>query len=186
MSNYQTLVDKIYELKSNLKDEVFLRQPKGDSWNEYTYDEVITEALRLVTGMRDAGLKKGDKVGIYSKNCYQWILSEIAIMLGSFVTVPFYSNLVGDSLKEVIELSEINFLFVGKLESWSQAKPAIPDNLPIVRYTHYEGSDHVDMGIEWAEFINNKEPDQENYRPSLNDIWAIFYTSGTTGIPKEL
>lgn len=67
--------------------------------------------------MKAAGLQKGDKVGIYSKNCYQWIVSEIAIMLGGFVTVPFYSNLVGDSLKEVIVLSEIKFLFVGKLEN---------------------------------------------------------------------
>jgi len=54
------------------------------------------------------------KIGIYSKNCYEWAIAEIAIMLGGFVTVPFYANLVGEALNEVIELSEIQFLFVGK------------------------------------------------------------------------
>ncbi len=184
MSNSPTLVDKVYELESKLRNEVFLRQPKGDTWNEFTYGQVVSEALRLVSGMKAAGIKKGDKVGIYSKNCYQWVVSEIAIMLGGFVLVPFYPNLVGDALKEVVDLSGIKFLFVGKLENWEQAKPALMGNLKIVRFAHYEGSAAIDLGIEWDEFIKDLEPDRENYRPSLNDIWAIFYTSGTTGVPK--
>jgi long-chain acyl-CoA synthetase len=184
MSKYPTLVDKIYELESNLSNEVFLRQPHGDEWQEFTYSEVINEARRLVAGMKAAGLQKGDKIGIYSKNCYQWILSEVAIMIGGFVTVPFYANLVGDPLKEVIELSGIKMLFVGKLENWIDAKIAIPGSLPIVRFGHYEGSAKVDSGTEWSEFIKDKDPDQENFRPSLEDIWAIFFTSGTTGVPK--
>ncbi|RLD82949.1 MAG: AMP-dependent synthetase, partial [Bacteroidetes bacterium] len=184
MSNYPTLVDKLYELKSKLPSEIFLRQPYGDTWKEFTNNEVITEALQLVTGMKSIGLQKGDKVGIYSKNCYQWVIAEVAIMLGGFVTVPFYANLVGDALNEVINLSDIKFLFVGKLDNWEKAKSGIPEDLPIVRFVHYKGSSKVDSGINWDEFIKDKKPDQENFRPKLNDIWAIFYTSGTTGVPK--
>ncbi len=184
MNNYPTLVDKLYELKSSLPNEIFLRQPYGDVWKELTYNEVITEALQIVTGMKSVGLQKGDKVGIYSKNCYQWVIAEIAIMLGGFVTIPFYSNLVGDALSEVINLSGIKFLFVGKLDNWEKAKSGIPEDLPIVRFEHYKGSAKVDSGIDWDEFIKDKKPDQENFRPKLNDIWAIFYTSGTTGVPK--
>lgn len=184
MNTYPTLVDKVYELEANLPNEVFLRQPHGDEWDEYSYAESVTEARRLVAGMKAAGLQKGDKVGIYSKNCYQWILSEIAIMIGGFVTVPFYSNLVGDPLKEVIDLSGIKMLFVGKLENWSDAKAAIPASLPVVRFGHYESSAVVDSGTAWDDFIKDKQPDQENFRPSSDDIWAIFYTSGTTGVPK--
>lgn len=184
MNTYPTLVDKVYELEANLPNEVFLRQPRGDEWDEYSYAESVAEARRLVAGMKAAGLQKGDKVGIYSKNCYQWILSEIAIMIGGFVTVPFYSNLVGDPLKEVIDLSGIKMLFVGKLENWADAKAAVPENLPVVRFGHYEGSAVVDSGTAWDEFIKDKQPDQENFRPSPDDIWSIFYTSGTTGVPK--
>ena len=52
MQYYPTLVDKIYELKSRLPDEIFLRQPFGDNWKELTYDEVVTEALCLVSAMK--------------------------------------------------------------------------------------------------------------------------------------
>jgi len=62
----------------------------------------MKQALQLVAGMESAELKKGDKVGIYSKNCYQWVIAEASIMLGGFVTVPFYANLAHDALKEVI------------------------------------------------------------------------------------
>jgi len=72
----------------------------------------MAEARRLVPVMKALGLQKGDKVGIYSKNCYQWVLTEIAIMLGGFVTVPFYSNLLGEALKEIIDLSEIKLLLL--------------------------------------------------------------------------
>ncbi|MCF6222117.1 MAG: AMP-binding protein [Flavobacteriaceae bacterium] len=184
MNNFPTLVDKIYELQSTLPNAIFLRQPCGDTWKEFTYDEVVTKALKIVTAMKTAGLKKGNKIGIYSKNCYEWAIAEIAIMLGGFVTVPFYANLVGEALNEVIILSDIQFLFVGKLDNWEKAKQGIPENLPIVRFSHYEGSAKVDAGISLDEFIKDLEPDQENFRPSLEDIWAIFFTSGTTGKPK--
>ena len=67
MSNYPSLVDKLYELKSNLPNDVFLRQPYGDRWEEFTYDEVITEALQFVTAMKSIGLKKGEA---YYQNAY--------------------------------------------------------------------------------------------------------------------
>lgn len=184
MSSHPTLVDKFYDAYANIPKEVFLRQPYGDIWEEFTYDDVMNEALRLVSGMKSIGLKKGDKIGIYSKNCYQWVISEIAIMLGGFVTVPFYASLGNEGLKEVIELSGIKFLFVGKLDNWENAKNAIPDDLPIVKFSHYKGGAEVDRGIEWDDFIKDQKPDQNNYKPALDDDWAIFFTSGTTGVPK--
>jgi len=184
MNNNPTLVDKLYEAHANIPKEVFLKQPYGDLWKEFTYDDVMMEALRLVSGMKSIGLKKGDKIGIYSKNCYQWVISEIAIMLGGFVTVPFYSSLGNEALKEVIELSEIKFLFVGKLDNWENAKNTIPEDMPIVKFSSFKGGAKVDRGIDWDDFIKEHKPDTENYRPSLDDVWAIFFTSGTTGVPK--
>ena len=42
----------------------------------------------------------------------------------------------------------------------------------------------MDSGVDWNEFIKDREPEQENFKPDLTDIWSIFYTSGTTGVPK--
>lgn len=184
MSHHPTLVDKIYELHSTVPNDVFLRQPQGDQWLEFTFDDAIQKALRLVTALKKEGLQKGDKIGIYSKNCYQWVIAEMAIMLGGYVMVPYYANLVGDELKQVIDLSEIKFLFVGKLDRWDSAKGSIPKEVPIVRFSNYKGSAVVDLGVEINDFIEGVDPDSEGFRPDSTDIWAIFFTSGTTGVPK--
>ena len=184
MKKYPTLVDKLYELRSTIPDEIFLRQPYGDEWKEFSFDQVMIDALSMVTALKSFGLQKGDKVGIYSKNHYRWIVAEIAIMLGGFVSVPFYASLTGDDLKEVIDLSGIKLLFVGKVDYWQKAKDAIPDDMPIVRFAQDKDKPTVDAGVDWDELIADKKPDADNFRPALDDVWAIFYTSGTTGTPK--
>jgi hypothetical protein len=37
MNNYPTLVDKIYELKETLPNDIYLRQPYGDLWVEFHF-----------------------------------------------------------------------------------------------------------------------------------------------------
>jgi long-subunit acyl-CoA synthetase (AMP-forming) len=184
MTKYPTIVDKLYELKTNLPDEIFLRQPYGDIWKEFTYDEIITDALKMVSALILMGLKKGDHIGIYSKNCYQWIRTEIALILGGFVTVPFYASLTGDDLKEVITLSDIKLLFVGKIDNWEKTKAGIPEDLPVIRFATEETGAKVEAGEDWNELTKDMVPDNTGFRPDLDDIWAIFYTSGTTGTPK--
>lgn len=184
MSTHPTLVDKLYETTEKIPDEVFLRQAYGDEWKEFTWKEVMNEALRLVSGMKSAGLEKGDHIGIYSKNCYHWMISEIAIMLGGYITVPFYASLGYDDLKQVIELSGIKMLFAGKLDNWDTVKDAIPEDIQIIKFPQYKGASIIDRGTEWKDFIKDQIPYSGNYRPNLSDTWAIFFTSGTTGIPK--
>ncbi len=48
MKKYPTLVDKLYELRSTIPGEIFLRQPYGDKWKEFTYNEVMIDALSMV------------------------------------------------------------------------------------------------------------------------------------------
>ena len=46
--NSNTLFDfKFYELENRHKDKPFLRQPFGDSWEEYSYGEVGMQARKL-------------------------------------------------------------------------------------------------------------------------------------------
>ncbi len=80
----------------------------------------MVDALSMVSALKSFGLQRGDKIGIYSKNHYRWIISEIAIMLRGFITVPFYANLTGNDLNEVINLSGNKLLFVGKIDNWQR------------------------------------------------------------------
>ncbi len=41
-----------YDCETRLKNKVFLRQPKGSDWKEYTWEEVGHTARKLATGLK--------------------------------------------------------------------------------------------------------------------------------------
>ena len=175
-----------YDCETKLKNNVFLRQPKGNVWNEYTWGEVGLTARKLATGLKSLGLKEKSHIGLVSKNCSEWIIADLAITMAGYVSVPFFPTLKSNEMKHLIEFGDVEALFVGKLEgNWDEMKTGIDtENLPIIAFPHYEGNSKVDEGHQWHDFINKFEPQTENYYPDVDDIWTIIFTSGTTGASK--
>lgn len=180
-----TVIERFYHWEETTPNKVFLRQPKGDSWKEMTYAEAGQEIRKIVTGLKAMGLQTGDHIGIYSKNCYHWMLADLACHMGGYVSVPFYASLPGDQLEKVIDLGDLKGLFIGKLDHWNEGHiAAIPEGLKCVKFPHYEGNAKITIGEEWAELLETHEPQTENFVPNLDDLWTIKFTSGTTGTPK--
>lgn len=180
-----TIIERFYHWEETTPNNIFLRQPKGDAWKEITYAQAGDEVRRIVTGMKAMGLKKGDHIGIYSKNCYHWMLADLACHMGGYVSVPFYASLPGEALKEVIKLGDLKGLFIGKLDKWNDDHiKAIPKELKCIKFPHYEGNAAVTLGSDWNDLIASHGPQAENYVPDLEDLWTIKFTSGTTGTPK--
>ena len=180
----RTIIENFYHWESTTPDKVFLRQPKGSEWKTLTFKQAGNEARRIAAGMNKLGLQKGDHVGILSKNCYHWILADLAIMMGGYVSVPFYASLPKAQLEEVIGLSDIKLLFVGKLDSWGNKGEAIPPELHVIRFPQYQGNAEIPTGISWDEMLTDNEPLEGHPKPDLDDLWTIKFTSGTTGTPK--
>ena len=180
-----TVIERVYHWEQTTPDKIFLRQPKGADWLEITYKDALQEARKIVTALKAKGLKPGDHVGIYSKNCYHWILADIAIMIGGFVSVPFYASLPGDQLAEVVQLADLKAIFIGKLDHWDDSHAgAVSGSVLAITFPHYDGNAKVTIGHDWDELVANSEPYTENFVPNLDDLWTIKFTSGTTGTPK--
>lgn len=184
MSTNNKFYFKFYDWEEKFKDKPFLRQPFGESWEEYTWGETGQLARRLATGLKSLGLKKGSHIGLISKNCREWIIADLAIIMAGYVSVPFFPNLKSTEIKSLIEFGEVSALFVGKLENWEEMKNGVDKDLPIIAFPHYENNSIVSEGFQWDEFISKFEPQRENYHPNLDDVWTIIFTSGTTGSPK--
>ncbi len=182
---FQTVIERFYHWEKTTPDKVFLRQPKGPEWKEITFAEAGLEVRKMVTALAAQGLKPGDHIGIYSKNCYHWILADLAIMMGGYVSVPFYASLPGDQLSEVISLGDLKGIFIGKLDKWDDGHiAAIPEKVVSIKFPHYDGNAPVSVGLDWDDLISNSEPETKNFVPEPDDLWTIKFTSGTTGTPK--
>jgi long-chain acyl-CoA synthetase len=180
----QSLINFFYEKEANHPDKPYLHQPFGDRWETYTWGEVGDKARRLANYLLQQGLPPGSKIGLVSSNCREWIIADLAIMMAKFVSVPFFPTLSGDQLAEVIELGDVQLLFVGKTTVWEEMKTGIPADLQVVRFPHYAGNDLIDVGEDWNKIIEQTAPLQGTPSAELDDLWTIIFTSGTTGTPK--
>lgn len=177
-------IDDFYHWESTTPNNVFLRQPVGDTWKTLTFAEAGQEARRMTSALQAMGLQKGDHIGIFSKNCYHWVLADIAIMMGGFVSVPYYSNLPKEALNQILIKSDVRALFVGKVDEWGNRSEAIPENVQVIKFPQYKGNASIDIGKDWNELVEQHDPIEGQPRPSLEDMWTILFTSGTTGTPK--
>lgn len=175
---------KFYEWEATHSDRPFLKQPFGDSWEVYTYGQVGDMARRLATGLKSLGLPPQSHIGLISKNCREWVIADLAILMAGYISVPFFPNLSSKEINNLVEFGDVKALFAGKIEDWPEIKSGLPSGLPVIAFPHYEGNSKIKEGYQWHEFINQFEPQQENFNPLLDDTWTIIFTSGTTGSPK--
>jgi long-chain acyl-CoA synthetase len=177
-----TLLDKFYEHEHTQPTKIFLRQPVGDAFIDFTYAEAGRQARTLATYLNSLGLPPGSNIGLVSKNCAHWLIADLAIMMSGHVSVPFYATLTGEQLGQVLKHSGCPVLFVGKLDDWKGMKPGVPRDIIGVQFPGYEASD---PGLEqWNTILERHKPMPGEHRPALDDLFTIIYTSGTTGNPK--
>ena len=84
-------------------DRGVLVQPKDGQYLTYNWKQIDDEARRLITFLRGQGLEPGDKVAILAKNCAHWIISDIALMLAGYVSVPIYPTANAETIKFVLD-----------------------------------------------------------------------------------
>ena len=97
-------------------NEVYLRQIINRKFVEFTYKDVADQALRLVSALRSLGIEPGDKVALISKNCAEWFITDLALMLGDYVSVPIFPTAGAETIEYCLTHSESKVLIVGKLD----------------------------------------------------------------------
>ena len=91
-TNKLSLLEYFYEWEELQPNRIFLRQPEGKKWKDISWKETGSQARRMAAALLDMGLVPGDNVGILSKNCYHWIITDLALMMSGLISVPFYPN----------------------------------------------------------------------------------------------
>jgi len=172
-----------YKWEKEKANDPFLRQPFGDNWEEYTWGEVGKMARKMATAIINYNLPPKSNIGLISKNCREWIIADLAIMMAGHISVPFFPTLQSFELEKLIDFGEVKLLFAGKLENWDEQSKGVK-NLPVISFPHYENHSFINNSDKWEDLLKNNEPQKEDYYPELDDIWTIVFTSGTTGDPK--
>ncbi len=177
-------LQRLYHWEKTMPDRVVFTQPLGGGQvRDYTWREVMDQSRRMAAHMQSLGLKSGDKVALLSKNTVHWMMTDFAIWLGGFVSVPLYPTLAAGTIRQILEHSEAKLLFVGKLDGWAGMKPGVPAGLPCI--SHPLSPDDAKKAYQaWDDVIAKTAPLAGNPVRDADELATIMYTSGTTGAPK--
>ena len=135
----------------------------------------------LIHALQSMGLKKGDGIGILSWNCLECTDIMGAAMKGGFIVSPFNPRMQIVEIDYLINYSEVKVLFVGP-----ELVGLIDELRPHLKnVSHYVALEQrADNMVFHDDLLASHSMGEPNVDVRETDPFIIFYTSGTTGIPR--
>jgi fatty-acyl-CoA synthase len=150
-----------------------------------TYDELDAAVNRVASGLLAAGVQKGERVGMWSPNCVEWILVQFATAKVGAILVNINPAYRTHELEYALRQSGVRLLVSARAFKTSDYVAMVDEVRAGV--PSLEAVIFLD-GAEWDELAATPV-DEEALRErmaelSFDDPINIQYTSGTTGFPK--
>jgi long-chain acyl-CoA synthetase len=146
-----------------------------------TFKRFNERVNQLIHGLQDLALQKGDVIGILSWNQLQYPEVFGAAMKAGFVLSHFNPRLQTQELIHVISDSEPRVLFLGS--ELVQIIAGVRDLLSSIESYVVFGDAEAPM-IAYKELLEGQSKEEPESKVEEDDPLTIFYTSGTTGIPR--
>jgi fatty-acyl-CoA synthase len=145
----------------------------------YTYAELNERVDALARGLVASGLAPGDRVGIWSPNCAEWVLLQYASAKAGVILVNINPAYRTSELEYALKQSACRVLVAARSFKTSDYEAMIAEvapRLPALERTIFLGSP------EWEELLTLDADLATGLQ--FDDPINIQYTSGTTGFPK--
>lgn len=151
-----------------------------------TYREFWEQTGQAARGLLARGVDKGDRVGIWSPNRYEWLVIQYATARIGAILVNINPAYKTSELEFVLNQAGISFLILARqfrTSNYVQMVEQVRDRCP-----HLRGSlvldDVWDALLEEGAQVSESELASRESSLQFDDPINIQYTSGTTGFPK--
>ena len=175
------------------KGKPSVREKEYGIWQTLTWNVFYKRALILAKGLKNTGLKRGEKIAIIGDNRPNLYLSIAAAQILGAVPVPCYQDSVADELQYILEHAEVKIAIVENQEQVDKLLE-IKDKLPLLKSIFYDDPRGLDnyqktdaLALDNILNLDNEADislDEDIDTTTKDDISIMLYTSGTTGRPK--
>ena len=126
-------LQRLYQWEKSAPDKLVFTQPMGGGVvKEYTWKQAADEVRRMAAYLKSLNLEPGTRIALLAKNTAHWMMADWAIWMAGHVSVPLYPTLAANTVRQILEHSESQLLFVGKLDVWDEMKPGVPAGMPMI------------------------------------------------------
>jgi long-chain acyl-CoA synthetase len=166
-------------------------------WRRYTWQDYYSNVKYFSLGMISLGLQRGDVACIIGDNEPQWFWAEFAVQASGGIATGIYVDSIPSEVKYIAEHADARFAIVNDQEQTDKFLE-IKNELHLLKRIIYwdpKGLRNYDDPIlisfnevmELGREYEKTHPDvfEKNVEAGKGDDTAfIYYTSGTTGLPK--
>ncbi|MHA2140795.1 MAG: acyl-CoA synthetase [Candidatus Thorarchaeota archaeon] len=148
----------------------------------YTFEEMDKRANQVARVLIDAGIQKGDRVGIYSKNRFDFL--DIIFACGKIgaILTPFNIRLTTPEIEYLLKKTNPSMVFYDPdlRTQFGALRPSLEKKQLIVI-----GDESFDADSDISSLMTKKSS-RTVERPAItmDDPFLIVFTGGTTGLPK--
>jgi amino acid adenylation domain-containing protein len=146
-----------------------------------TYRELDERSNQVAHLLRERGVQKGDRVGLFFPKCVESVVSMLGVLKAGGVYVPLDPQAPADRVGYIISNCGIQIL-ITNAERRSALTPETVSTLECCILTEGEGNGN-DL-IAWSELAQYPESHAPQVTLVETDLAYILYTSGSTGRPK--
>jgi len=153
------------------------------SGRRFTYTELLDAVEAMAAGLVEAGVRTGDRVGIWAPNRWEWVILQYATADMGAILVNINPAYRTHELEYVLNQAGISMLVAApafKTSDYRAMVGEVRDRCPQLRSVIFLGDP------EWESLSTGDRSVLPEIRAGLSfdDPINIQYTSGTTGFPK--
>lgn len=139
---------------------------------------------QLTHSFKKMGFNKGDRIAVLMPNCPEILFIDYACSRLGICTVPLAAYLQSQDMVFMIEETEARVLIyhsaLGKM-----VEAVKKETVQLEKIICFSPDEQIPDGeIDLQDLIQSGSPAPVSSEAEENDLWAILYTGGTTGVPK--
>jgi long-chain acyl-CoA synthetase len=194
MNEFSVPANYAANLQDNLTDDVFGHAERwpdhagfsrrvANTWVPVTYRETAEQVTSLAAGLIASGVQVGDRVALFSRTRFEWMLCDFAIWTAGGVTVPVYETSSAEQVQWILADSGAVAAFV-ETQDHAKTVSELPVSPPDLREIWVFDSGGLDRLVAAGADVSTETVMARRHGVTGDALATIIYTSGTTGRPK--
>lgn len=164
-------------------------------WKDISYKHLSANILRLAHALAEIGVQPGDRIGIYSENMAEYLITDFGAYANRAVMVPMYATASISQVEYIVNDAHTKIVFVGEQYQYNQAYKVQTESNVLHQLVIFDNNVVLnredDTSMYFDDFLATGQ--NANAHALVNvrmkqlketDLATIIYTSGTTGVPK--